>query len=85
MSGTQDETVTFTRPFRLPGMEEDHAPGTFRVTVERTEFDVPWPAYRSATTILLPAGNAIESWAVGRSDLDALLIADREPPEAVAT
>ena len=78
MSEATDEVVTFTKPFRLPGMDEDHQPGTFRLTVERSELDVPWSAYRSSITILLPRGNAIESWAITRADLDAALLRDND-------
>ena len=72
-----DDEVVFVRPFRLPGMDQDHAAGTFRVTVERSELDVPWPAYRSSLTILLPAGNAVESWPITQADLDAALLRDK--------
>ena len=79
MSDTTSSNVVFTRPFSLPGMDALHAPGTFDVVVEREPLDVPWPAFRLTTTIMLSAGNAIEAWTVLQADLDAALLADRVP------
>jgi len=77
MRDTTSSSVVFTRPFSLPGMDGLHAPGTFDVVVEREALDVPWPAFRLTTTIMLSAGNAIEAWTVLQADLDAALLADR--------
>lgn len=79
MSDTTSSHVVFTRPFILPGMDVLHAPGTFDVVVEREPLDVPFPAFRLTTTILLSAGGTVEAWTVLQADLDAALAADREP------
>ncbi len=79
MSDATSSHVVFTRPFSLPGMDGVHAPGTFDVVVEREPLDVPWPAFRLTTRIMLSAGTAIEAWTVSQADLDAALLADRAP------
>ncbi len=70
--------VTFAHPFRLPGMDADHVAGTFTVNVEEEQLDVVWDARRTTTTILLPAGAAIEAWPVSADDLNAALKADAD-------
>jgi hypothetical protein len=79
MSDVTSTPVVFTRPFILPGMDRLHSPGTFDVVVEREPLDVPFPAFRLTTRIMLSAGNAIEAWPVLQADLDAALAADRRP------
>jgi hypothetical protein len=77
MSGPVASTVTFSRPFLLPGMDKPHAAGTFDVLTEQHELDVWWPAYKLTMTIMLPYGAAMEAWPVNRADLDGALAADR--------
>lgn len=76
MSGPAASTVTFSRPFVLPGMDKPHQAGTFDVLTERHELDVWWPAYRLTMTIMLPYGATMEAWPVTRADLDGALAAD---------
>ncbi len=82
MNDSLSRRVVFTRPFILPGMDRPHAPGTFDVVVEREALDVPFPAFRLTTTILLSAGNAVEAWPVLQADLAAALAVDGAPPGA---
>ena len=84
MSDTTALSVVFTRPFTLPGMDGVHPPGRFDVVVEREPLDVPFPAFRLTTTIMLSAGNAIEAWPVLQADLDAALLADNRAQAAGA-
>jgi hypothetical protein len=76
MNSPLANTVTFAHAFLLPGMDRRHEPGTFRLGTEQHELDVVWPAHRTAITIFLPSGAAIEAYPVTRDDLDAALAAD---------
>lgn len=69
-------TVTFTRPFLLPGMDAPHAAGTFELRTTRHSLDVMWEAYRKTTCIMLPNGSAMEAIDVTAADLEAALALD---------
>lgn len=69
-------TVTFTRPFQLPGMDLPHAPGTFELRTLKEPLDVSWPAYRLSTRLLITDGTATEALDVTAADLDAALRED---------
>jgi hypothetical protein len=69
-------SVTFTRPFMLPGMDEPHSAGTFELRTTRHELDVPWAAYRKTNRLMLPNGSAIEALEVTSDDLEAALALD---------
>jgi len=69
--------VVFEHPFRLPGMEADHAPGVFEARVLEEPLDVTWEAYHVTITLMLPSGSRMESWAVSAADLEAALAKDR--------
>jgi hypothetical protein len=77
VSRVSSRSVTFTRPFRLPGMLSDHPAGTFEVWLEEDLLDVSWEAYSGVTTILLGGRGRVESWVVKPDDLEAALIRDR--------
>jgi hypothetical protein len=69
-------TVTFKRPFKLPGMDVPHAAGTFELRTTRHDLDVMWDAYRVTTRIMLPSGSAMEALDVSTTDLEAALALD---------
>jgi hypothetical protein len=69
-------TVTFHRPFRLPGMDLPHAPGTFELRQTREALDVMWEAYQVSLRIVLVDGNSSEALDVTSADLDAALALD---------
>ena len=77
MTDPAADKITFAHPFRLPGMDKAHAPGTFDLAISRDELDVWWPAYRMTMTLLLPAGAGIEAWTLTPTELAAALAADR--------
>ena len=77
MSELAADKVTFSRPFRLPGMDTPHAPGTFALAIDRRELDVWWPAYRVTMTLMLPAGASLEAWSLTPTELETALAADR--------
>ena len=77
--------VTFASPFRLPGMELAHAPGTFDLAISQDELDVWWPAYRMTMTLMLPAGAGIEAWTLTPTELEAALAADRAATSPAGT
>jgi hypothetical protein len=77
MTDTRADRIVFTHPFRLPGVEGLHAPGTYDIVVERDALDVSWGAYRLTTRIFFRSGNLVEAWTVMAADLDAALAADR--------
>jgi hypothetical protein len=69
-------TVTFTRPFILPGMDTPHAPGTFEVLRSKEALDVVWEAYRVSTRLMLTDGPRTEMLDVNAADLEAALADD---------
>ena len=74
----QPNTVTFARPFQLPGMDEPHGPGTFEVRTSREALDVTWEAFRISTRIILTHGNSSEALDVTAADLATALALDSE-------
>ena len=47
MNRTTSRTVRFTRPFTLPGVEDEQAPGTYEVEVDEELLPgVSFPVYR---------------------------------------
>jgi hypothetical protein len=69
-------TVTFNRPFLLPGMDAPHAPGTFELRRTREALDVMWEAYRVTLRIVLVDGGSMQAIDVTAADLDAALALD---------
>jgi hypothetical protein len=72
----EQSIVVFSRPFTLGGIEGSFPAGSYQVTEERVALDVPWPAYRTATRILIRTGNVVQSWPTTRAELDAALLCD---------
>ena len=70
------ETVTFRRPFMLPGLDKPHRPGTFVVRETRDRLDVSWPAYSITLSLMLVDGAFTEVLDVSRRDLDEALALD---------
>jgi hypothetical protein len=75
-----DRTVTFRRPFRLPGMDVAHAPGTFELRRTREALDVMWEAYLVSLRIMLVERGSIQALEVTAADLDAALALDLATP-----
>jgi hypothetical protein len=75
-AGGNDETVTFRRPFTLPGLDRPHRPGTFALRETRTRLDVSWPAYVISLSLILVDGAFTQVVDVSRSDLDVALARD---------
>jgi hypothetical protein len=71
------ETVTFTAPFMLPGLDRPHPAGTYELRETRRRLDVSWDAYQISLTIMLVQGGTTEALDIARVDLDAALAADR--------
>ena len=74
----QPGTVTFARPFQLPGMDEPHDPGTFEIRTTREALDVVWEAFRISTRIILTDGASSEAIDVTVADLAAALALDED-------
>lgn len=72
------ETVTFKRPFILPGLDRPHSPGTFRIWERREPLDVSWDAYVVTKTLMLTDGAAVEALDVKADDLDEALHRDEQ-------
>ena len=70
------ETVTFRRPFVLPGLERPHRPGTYAVRETRTQIDVSWPAFVLSLGLVLIDGAFTQILDVSRKDLDDALMRD---------
>jgi hypothetical protein len=75
---TSISSVTFTRPFLLPGFDGPHAPGSFEVRTDEERLDTTVEAWlRVGTSILIVDGGFTQAWPVTPRDLDAALKADR--------
>ena len=70
------ETVTFRRPFLLPGLDRPHRPGTFAVRETRTPLDVSWPAFVISLSLILIDGAFTQVLDITRTDLDEALVKD---------
>ena len=84
------KAVTFTKPFRLAGVEQIQPPGTFTLTLEEEQLDVlsfvAW--HQVAATLQLTRGGTTEYFAVDMQDLRDAMLRDTgqstEPPAAPA-
>ena len=70
------KTVTFNHSFKLPGMADLHAAGTFELKEESEALDLSWPAYHVTTTVILPTAGGYEAWPISGLDLERLLAED---------
>ncbi len=75
---TSSRPIMFRHPFRLPGMETPHPPGTFELRIEEEDLDVMWPASRTSMSIILTYPGRSEAWAVTADDLDRALANDQQ-------
>jgi len=77
---TPISSVTFTRPFKLPGFDRSHAPGVFEVRTDEERLDTTVEAWlRKGTSILIVDGGLTQAWPVTPRDLEIALAADRRP------
>lgn len=77
MIHTSSETVTFTAPFTLPGLDRSWPAGSYRIDTDMEQLDLSFAASRRvATTIRLTAGAVTEAWPVDPADLAAALAKD---------
>ena len=81
MSSTTVKSVTFDHPFRIPGMDRDHPPGTFELRISREPLDVSWEAYHETMTLMLASGGLVEAWNVNAAELEAALAKDASAGE----
>jgi hypothetical protein len=73
-------TVTFRRPFTLPGFDRPHAPGTLQVRTDCERLDTATEAWLRTDTALLIVDSALtQAWPVEPGELEKALLADREP------
>ncbi len=75
---SSSRTVTFGHPFKLPGMDEYHPPGSFEVRSEEEPLDVVWEAYHTRLTLMLTSRGAVSAWPVTAAELEAALAADSQ-------
>ncbi len=77
---TTSASVTFARPFSLPGFDRPHAPGSFEVKTDEESLGTSVEAWhRVATRILLTDRGGMQSWPVEPNDLATALRQDGEP------
>jgi len=81
---TTHKTVTFTKPFRLPGFEDPLPAGPYEVetTEEMLEGNNHTGFHRTATGLRIQMGSAIEYHPIDPADLAAALESDQKaaPP-----
>ncbi len=70
------KSVTFRKPFQLPGMDRPHAPGVFDLQVDEEPLDVMWEGYHRTLTLMVTSGGMTEAIAVTETDLEAALASD---------
>lgn len=73
--------ITFRRPFRLNGVDGLQPAGSYTLTVEEERLDTllvdAWR--RTATTLYVPQGGAIDHAAINMEELQAALARDASP------
>jgi hypothetical protein len=70
------EAITFHNPFRLAGMDHDHAPGVFDLEITEEPLNVMWEAYHRTMSLMLTSGGMTEAIKVTPEDLAAALAKD---------
>lgn len=75
---TSTSLVVFKHPFKLPGMDTPHPPGTFELQVEEEDLDVMWHASRTSMSLILTYPGRSEAWGVTADDLDRALANDQQ-------
>lgn len=70
---TSTSLVVFKHPFKLPGMDTPHPPGTFELRVDEEDLDVMWHASRMSMSLILTYPGRSEAWGVTADDLDRAL------------
>ena len=83
ISGTTSRSVTFARPFILPGMDIPHRPGTFEVRETREPLDRMFEAYRITRAILLIDGGKTEVLEMTADALEVALTPDLDAASKV--
>lgn len=74
---TDISSVTFRRPFMLPGFDRPHAPGSFEVRTDHERLDTVVEAWRRTdTTIMIAERGLMQAWPVDPRDLEKALLAD---------
>ena len=77
MIHSRTETVIFTAPFTLPGLERSYPAGSYAVTTDDEQLDLSFAAFRRvATSIMLASGATTQAWPVDPADLAAALARD---------
>ena len=77
MIHTRSYTVTFSKPFTLPGLERAYPAGTYTIQADDEQLDLSFAASRRvATKIMLTAGPMTQAWPVTPAELEAALMAD---------
>ncbi len=77
MITSRSQTVTFTSPFTLPGLDRSYPAGSYIVQTDDQDLDLSFAASRRvATTILLTSGAMTQAWPVDPRDLATALAAD---------
>jgi hypothetical protein len=73
--------VTFHWPFRLKGLDEIQAPGTYTVTVEKEQLDtLTVQAWRQVSaTLRLAHDGVVEHVAIDMAELNDALLRDHDP------
>lgn len=74
---TSTSLVVFKHPFKLPGMDTPHPPGTFELRVDEEDLDVMWHASRMSMSLILTYPGRSEAWGVTADDLDRALANDQ--------
>jgi hypothetical protein len=86
---THRTTSSFTRPFRLRGVDHMLPPGAYEVITEEELIEgLSFPVYRRVSTIMLVPGQSastLEMVSVDPIDLAAAQDLDRTPPDAGAS
>jgi hypothetical protein len=73
---TTYRSITFARPFILPGMDKPHRPGTFELRETRESFYVMHGAYKITSRLVLVSGNTTEVFEVTADELEFALALD---------
>lgn len=70
-------SVTFARPFMLPGFDRPHAPGSFEIRTDHERLGTTLEAWRRTDTrIMFVESGLTEAWPIDPRDLEKALLAD---------
>jgi len=77
-SETTVQRISFRHKFRLPGMDQYQAPGSFDLVIEKVPLDVSWDAHRTSCSFIVVSGGTTSAYPVSMADIEEALRSDEQ-------